>query len=486
MKQRTVTSLPQQLGIIFSGSFAGFMAMLDNNIINISLPYIAKYFGIGTSVVVQISLVYFLMLAGTIILFGKLADKFGVKKIFVTGFTIFTISSLLCGLSPTFHVLLIARAFQGIGGSMLYSTAISLITIYIPAEKRGWAFGIFTPINSLGMLIGSPLGGLITGLLSWHWIFLVNVPVGIVAVFVALRQIPADPPRDEKQKKEKFDIAGTLLSFTGLVVLVYLLNQGRHLGFGSPMFIGGMGFVILALTAFILLERRVKEPLLDLSIFSDKNFSLSLLASLLAVGMLAGTGILMPFYLTYILKINLELSGFVLMISPVVFSGLSMVIGSLSDRVSRTRLTIIGMSLGIVAATTFIILIPGISLIYVVLYAMLQGIAYAFFITPNNNLVMSLAPADKQSVSSSVFRLSSNLGQITGILVMESMFTLSFPSGMHVTNQILKTMSTDILISGFRFAYLGGALLCMVALMLSIFVKDSGNKTAPEEPAFGG
>jgi EmrB/QacA subfamily drug resistance transporter len=486
MSHQPVTRLSQQLGIIFSGSFAGFMVMLDNNIVNISLPYISKYFAVGTSVVVQITLVYFLMLSGTIILFGKLADKYGVKKIFVTGFIIFTVSSLLCGLSPSFHVLLAARALQGIGGSMLYSTAISLISIYIPAEKRGWAFGIFSPINSLGVLVGSPLGGLITGLLNWHWIFLVNVPVGIAAILVALRQIPADLPREETGKKSGFDFFGTMLSFVGLVILVYVLNQGRKLGYESPVFIGGIALSIASLAGFIIRELKAKDPLLDLSIFRDRNFSLALFASLVAMGLLAGNSILMPFYLTYILKIKIELAGFVLMINPVIFSILSVVIGTMSDRVSRTRLTTTGMVIALLGCTGFIFLIPQVSLFYIAAYCAVQGIAYSFFITPNNNLVMSLAPAGKQSVSSSVFRLSTNLGQIMGILVMESMFTLAFPPHEHVTSQMLKSLPAGTLLNGFQFSYIGGAILCLAALLLSVFVKDTERKATSGEPALTG
>lgn len=481
MPYQPVSRLSQQLGIIFSASFAGFMVMLDNNIVNISLPYIARYFSIGTSMVVQITLVYFLVLSGTMILFGKLADKYGVKVIFISGFAIFTASSLLCGLSPTFHILLAARAIQGLGGSMLLATAISMITMYIPAEKRGWAFGIFSPINSLGVLVGSPLGGLITGLLSWHWIFLVNVPVGIAAILVGLKQIPADPPRETGQTPARFDYTGTVLSFTGLAILVYFLNQSRKIGYESPLFIGGIAVALLTITAFLFRERRAKDPLLELGIFRNKNFSLALLASLVAMGLLAGNSVLMPFYLTYIMHINIELAGFILMINPVIFIVLSMVIGPISDKVSRTRLTTVGMFIGMIGCLAFIFLIPKENLFIVASYCVIQGLAYAFFITPNNNLVMSLAPEGEQSVSSSLFRLSTNLGQIFGILLMESMFTIALPASVHANSGLMKSLPHDILTSGFQYAYIGGAIMCLLGLGLSYFVKDHGGTATSEE-----
>jgi EmrB/QacA subfamily drug resistance transporter len=480
MPYQPVTRLPQQIGIIISASFAGFMVMLDNNIVNISLPYIARYYDIGTSLVVRISLVYFLMLCSTMILFGKLADRHGVKKIFVTGFSIFTVSSLLCGLSPSFPVLLAARAFQGIGGSMLISTAISLITLFIPAEKRGWAFGIFSPINSLGVLVGSPLGGLITGMLNWHWIFLVNVPLGIAAILVALRQLPADP-KPEGARKGGFDIPGMLLSFLGLAMLVSLLNNARALGYTSAAFLGGLVVAFGILGLFVIRERKAKDPLLDLTIFRDRNFSLALLASLTGMGLLAGNGVLMPFYLTYILNIKVNLAGFVMMIMPVIFSVGSMVIGPLSDRMSRTRFTVAGMIMGMIACTSFALLAPLAGLAYVILYAVLQGVTYSLFITPNNNLVMSLAPEGRQSVTSSLFRLSTNLGQILGILLMEAMFTFAIPSEFLKAGHQMKTLPLSTLTEGFRFSYIGGALLCLGAFLFSVFVRDSGTRTAGKE-----
>ena len=453
------------------------MVMLDNNIVNISLPYIARYFSISTTHVVQITLVYFLMLSSTMIISGKLADKYGVKKIFMLGFVIFTLSSLMCGISPSFPFLLASRAVQGIGGSMLFSTAISLITRFIPAEKHGWAFGIFSPINSLGLMIGNPLGGLITGLLNWHWIFLVNVPIGIIAIFFARKSIPsADEEEIAAGKRTPFDYPGGILSFLGLSLLVYCLNQGNKLGWASPVILGGFAASLVLIASFIFREKHSKDPLLDLSIFKNRNFSLAILASLAGFGLLSGSGVLMPFYLTYILKINLEHSGFILMTYPVIFSSLSVLTGPLSDHVSKPLLTSAGLAGGVLACLFFMFLLPGEHLGIVLLYLVFMGISYSFFITPNNNLVMSLAPADRQSVSSSVFKLATNMGQMFGILIMELMFTLALPAEAHSNPAIMKTLSQATLLSGFQFAYLGGAILCVLAFLFSVLVKDTSPK----------
>ncbi|MDD4603161.1 MAG: MFS transporter [Bacteroidales bacterium] len=471
----------RQLAIIVSASLAGFMALLDGNIVNISLPYIAAFFKVGTSLVVQIVLIYLVVLAGTMITFGKLADQLGVKKIFISGFVIFTLSSLVCGFAGSIHFLIFARAIQALGASMLFTTAVSLIPRYIPAEKRGWAFGIFSPISSLGLLIGNPLGGLITGLLNWHWIFLINVPIGIVAVLVAWKSLPNDRNHSsEKNTHVKFDFAGSLLSFAGLALLVYFLNQGRKLGWGNFLTIGGIVTALVLLGFFFWREKVAKNPVLDLSIFHDHNFTFGIVASFAGFGLMAGSSILMPFYLTYVLKMNVEHAGFVLMTFAVVFSAMSTVSGNLSDRISKTRLTIFGMISAMVTCLFFILCIPLVQLWVVFIFLVGLGFSYAFFITPNNNLMMSLANPEKQAISSSVFKLSTNLGQMIGILLMEILFTIPMPSDFHANKVALHSISSEVFYQGFQWAYAGGLLMCLIALGVSFLIKEKSKEKSDE------
>ncbi|MEI7980767.1 MAG: MFS transporter [Bacteroidota bacterium] len=475
----------RQIALILSASLAGFMALLDGNIVNISLPYIAASFNVNTGSVIQIVLVYLVVLSGTMIMFGKLADQYGVKKIFTTGFAIFTLSSLLCGFANSILFLILARALQAIGGSMLFATAVSLIPRYIPAEKRGWAFGIFSPISSLGLLVGNPLGGLITGLLDWHWIFLINVPIGIFAIIFAIKSIPPDEVlKQSGPPSGKFDFTGSLLSFFGLALFVYCLNQGRKIGWSNPLTIGGISVSMVLIALFIWQEKRAKNPLLDLSIFSDRNYTLGILASFAGFGLMAGSGILMPFYLTYVLKINVEHAGFILMTFAVCFSAMSPVSGNLSDRISKTSLTVSGMILALGSSLFFILCLPLAQLWVVFVYLLAVGFSYAFFITPNNNLVMSLCDPKKQAISASVFKLSTNLGQMIGVLLMEIMFSLSLPGGIHTAGSTLKNLPPKVFLTGFQFAFTAGFILCLIALILSLNIKESSKGTTPSGESF--
>ncbi len=462
----------RQIALIISASLAGFMALLDGNIVNISLPYIARYFHVGTGSVLQIILVYMVVMAGTMIIFGKLADQYGVKKIFIAGFIIFTLSSLACGFADSLTYLVIARAIQATGASMLYATGISLISRFIPAEHRGWAFGIFSPMVSLGLLVGNPLGGLITGLLDWHWIFLINVPVGVFAVILAWKAIPGEKIQKENVTHKPFDMIGALLSFFGLALLVFSLNQARKAGWTSPVILGGLAFSLLLIVLFILQEKRAKDPILDLQIFKQRKFSTGMLVSLTGYGLMAGSGVLMPFLLTYLLHINVEHAGFILMTFAVIFSVISPVAGNLSDHMSKTRLMLWGMSMAFAGSLLFVFLMPVMQLWIVFLFLVIQGISYAFFITPNNNFIMSVADPDRQSISSSVFKLSTNLGQMTGIILMEFFFAFAMPEGFAPDAGHAASLTPSALSSGFQWAYAGGAGLCLIALILSATLKD--------------
>jgi len=476
----------KQVGIIISGSLAGFMVLLDNNIVNISLPEIASYFNISTAKVVQIVLIYLLMLSSSLIIFGKLADKYGVKRVFVSGFIVFTVSSLLCGLAPTYTLLLTARGIQALGGSMLYATALTLITKCIPATRRGWAFGIFSPASSLGLLIGNPLGGLITGMLNWHWIFLVNVPIGILAIIFAIRTIPSDSPRvGPKERSLRFDYLGSFLSFTGLAMLVFFLSKGRMLGWASAVTITGLLGSILLLLLFVFWEKRVKEPILDLSIFRSRSFSFAILASIFGFGLMAGSNVLLPFYIIYGLKIDVTHAGFILMTFAVVFSMTSPVTGRLSDRVSKVRLTILGMLLAAGSCIAFALLLPQLHLGILFGFMVLLGFSYALFITPNNNLVMSIAPKSKQAISSSVFKLGTNMGQMFGLILMEMIFSLSFTHPSGSSGFTLQSVPVEELVAGFSWAYVGGAVLCLLAIFFSLFIREKvATVKAAEETAF--
>lgn len=183
---------PHQWLILLLISLAAFMGALDTTIVNISLPSISKYFGSDIATVSWVSITYLLVLSSTLITFGRVADIRGYKKIYIAGFVIFTLGSLSCGLSSTIFMLIGFRVLQGAGAAMLQAIGGAMVVRYLPEKARGTAFGVLTTSAAVGLAAGTPLGGFLSQFYSWHWIFFVNLPVGIFAIILALTILPRD------------------------------------------------------------------------------------------------------------------------------------------------------------------------------------------------------------------------------------------------------------------------------------------------------
>jgi MFS family permease len=233
-------------------------------------------------------LVYLLVSTSTLLLFGKLGDRFGLRKVFFLGYLLFTIGSLLCGVALSLDMLILSRFIQGIGCAMLTAIASQSYPDSCPTRSRG-GHSALRPRGRLSVLaVGAPAGGIITGFLSWRWVFLVNVPFGIFAMYAVNRYIPdEDGSRSRDLRKAGFDILGAGLSFAGLALLVYGLNTGREFGWTSPRIMGCFALAIVLLAAFLIREIKCDEPLLDLRLFKKFRFSAAIASTLFAYMLLS-------------------------------------------------------------------------------------------------------------------------------------------------------------------------------------------------------
>ncbi len=473
MSEGTLTSSTQQRWILISIAFTSFIVALDTYIVNVSLPAIARYFNVGTSDVVNVMIAYLLVIASTLLLFGKLGDRFGFKKFFVLGFCVFTAGSLLCGISPTLGILIGARCLQGIGGAMLYAIGTALIPRHLPERRRGFAFGITSTSAGLGMALGAPIGGFITQWLSWHWIFLINVPVGIAAVFVALRVIPGDKTAATvQQKSPPFDYLGAILSFLGLLALVYALNRGQEAGWASPFVISLFVAAAVLLTLFFVCEKRCRDPVIDLALFNITVFRYAALSGLAAFALYAGNNFLLPFYLIYSKGLSMSTAGLIIMVYSVVYMTVSAVMGRLSDRISPTVLSSTGMASALIACTffAFVLNLPG--LLPVMIFVVWLALSFAAFISPNNNHLMCAAPVERQGIASGVYRTTQMLGMVIGVSLLETIFSLHMPGAALDTGLSQATVPQAVLVNGFQSAYLAGAALCGLGLVFSLLARE--------------
>ncbi|RPI79883.1 MAG: DHA2 family efflux MFS transporter permease subunit [Desulfobacteraceae bacterium] len=472
--------------IVLSVAFASFMVRLNNYTVNVSLPAIAEHFNVGTGQVSRIIMSYLLIITSTLLLFGKLGDRIGLKNVFIYGYAIFVGGSLLCGLSNGIHTLIGARMIQGLGGSMLLATSFAIISKFLPREKTGWAFGITSTASALGVATGAPLGGLITGYLSWHWIFFINVPVGIIAIWVAGKKIP----KEEKSpvpmegagalapEKERFDLWGAVLSFGGLSILLYGFNMGKEWGWGSPAIMLCFVSAAVLLVLFILREKTFSAPLLDLTLFKNVTFRLALCATFMAYLLISGNAFIMPFYLKTTQGLNSQQIGLVLLVYSLIYVFMSSYAGRLADKVSPIKLCTVAMLSATVNTFLFAYTLRFTGLGFSLMYLIWMAFSFVFFFSPNNKQVMGCAPQDRHGVASGVFNTTTNLSMVFGVALFEAVFS-QFSGG--VALKAGSPAQQTPLLKGFNAAYVLGGLVCAGALVFSLLIKNTKNSEASSQ-----
>ncbi|NLL11303.1 MAG: MFS transporter, partial [Methanomicrobiales archaeon] len=262
----------RNIPLIIAISLATFMAALDGTIVNIALPTISESFALSSTSVSWVATIYLLVMAGCVLIFGKISDIIGFKQVFLSGFILFTFGSFICGFLPeitgSFLTLVGSRALQGVGGAMITAIAPAMVTAFIPMNMKGKAMGIIMTMAGLGTAIGPTVGGFLTQYLSWHWIFYINVPVGIIAVLLGSRVIPRIQLQD---RIRTFDKAGAILIFVGLGFLLYGFSEGSSLGWTSPVILGSLVIAVLLLGTFIWKELHIPDPILEVRLFKNRT-----------------------------------------------------------------------------------------------------------------------------------------------------------------------------------------------------------------------
>ena len=401
--QKMVIDLAKQRWILYSIAFAAFMCMLDNYIVNISLPAISKSFDVGIEGVSWIVIVYLLILTSAIPFFGKLGDRVGLIKLFIAGYVVFIAGSLLCGISSTLYMLIFSRLLQALGGAVLYTVPSAIITRFLPPEKRGFSFGILGTAAAVGFALGSPLGGLITANFGWQWVFLINIPIGIIAIVIVLRKFPRE--KEIILISEKFDIPGVFYCFFWLISLMFSINMGKKFGWTSAIIVVSFLVSLVFLFLFIRQENNFKFPLLNLKLFSIKSFTNPNLANFFVFMAANGTNFVLPFYLIYALGVSSEKAGLVLMAFPVINMITGPLAGKASDKMISSRsLCIIGASISLIATIVFQFTMYFQGLWPVIMFLFISGFSLGIFLPPNNNQIMSAAPKDSPGIASGILR----------------------------------------------------------------------------------
>ena len=441
-----------------------FMATLDSSIVNVALPQMARALDVDTAQIQLVVTSYLIVIVGIILIFGKLGDMLGKTRIFTFGIAMFTLGSLLCGIGSSFPVLIGARIIQAVGAAATMANNQGIITQVFPATERGKALGLTGTSVALGSLVGPGLGGIIVGAASWEYIFLINVPVGVVVLFFAIKLLP----RSNKKVTDRLDILGAALFMFSIVPLFVALGQVPSLGFTNPLILSAFVVSVLSFIAFIVVEQKRENPLISLSIFKNKLFSLSIFCAFITFVGLFCNSIIQPFYLQDVMNYAPEQAGLIMMIFPLVLSVLAPVSGHVSDKIGSELLTFIGLlliSLGLFLMST---LTEQSSLMTMVIFIVILSAGMGLFQSPNNSLIMSTVGRHQLGIAGSINALVRNMGMVCGIALATTLLygSMSEELGYRVTDYVAG--QNGAFINGMRNVYLTAAVICFVGAILTL------------------
>lgn len=371
----------------------------------------------------------------------------------------------MCGITGSLPFLVASRVIQAIGAAGTMSANQGIITQTFPTGERGRALGISGTFVALGTMVGPPLGGYIVSAFSWEYIFLINVPIGIITFIMALKILPSK----EKKLEEKLDLRGSILFIIAVVLMFGSITQGQTVGYRNPMIITAFIISITALTIFFALERRISEPLLHLSIFENKLFSLSIFCAFISFISISCTNIIQPFYLQDAQKLPASVTGLLMAVYPLVLSIVAPVSGHLSDKIGSEFLTFLGLIFTSVGLFLMSSLTQNSSLILLTLFVSIMSIGNGLFQSPNNSLIMSTVSKEKLGIAGSVNALIRNLGMVFGISFSTTFLynRMSYKAGYHVVNYILGM--DDVFIYGMKWVYIGAGLISASGALLTAF-----------------
>jgi EmrB/QacA subfamily drug resistance transporter len=461
MKARIFAEENKKWWTLAAVAFGLFMIMLDNTIVNVALPSIQRSLHMSISSLEWIVTAYALTFAALLITGGKLGDLYGRKRMFIAGLVVFTLASLACGLAPSAGFLIGARAVQGVGAALMNPATLSIITATFPPKERGQAIGIWAGVSALALAIGPLIGGLIVDNINWHWIFYVNVPVGVVGIIVS-RWVIAES-RDTSHE-QSIDLPGLVTSGGALLALSYALIEGNQRGWGSPEIIGLFVGAVVLFAVFIWLELRQRLPMLDLDLFKIGSFAgANIVAMLVSLGMF-GVFFFISLYVQNVLGYSPTKAGAIFLPMTILIILIAPIAGKLSDRVGSRWLmgagmAILGVSLllyqRIGLHTGFWSLLPQL---------VLGGVGMALTMSPMTSAAMGSVPTDKAGVGSGVLNSFRQVGGSLGIALMGAIL-LTY---QHPTKS--KTVAAQQFVNGLHAALLVSAFIAFAAAAVAVFM----------------
>ncbi|MFE5807877.1 MFS transporter [Streptomyces sp. NPDC056491] len=440
-------------------SLSVLLSSLGTGIAHVGLPALAQAFSASFQAVQWIVLAYLLAITTLVVGVGRLGDLVGRRRLLLAGISLFTAASVLCAAAPALWLLVGARAAQGLGAAVMMALTMAFVGETVPEERTGSAMGLLATMSAVGTALGPSLGGALLAGFGWRALFLVNVPLGIVAFLLAHRHLPADRHRPAGADRARFDHVGTLLLALTLAAyaLAMTLGRGRFGALNAALLLAAAVGVAL----FVRAEARVASPLVQRALLRDPAIGAGLASSALVSTVMMATLVVGPFYLSRALGLDGGPAGLVLSAGPLVAAVTGVPAGRLADRFGARRTTLLGLLVMAAGSLTLAVAPASTGVLGYVAPLAVVTTGYAVFQTANNTAVMADAGPDRRGVVSGMLNLSRNLGLVTGASLMGAVF--AHGSG----TADIASAHAGAVAAGMRFTFLVAAVLILTALTVA-------------------
>jgi len=423
--------------------------------VSIALPAIEKDLHVDAVMLAWIPTSYLVALAVFMVPFGRLADIYGRKRIFVLGIIIFTVSSLFCAFSSSIGALIFFRVFQGVGNAISYAPGTAILVSAFPFNERGKVLGINVAAVYMGLSAGPFLGGILTHYLTWRSVFVSAVPLCIFMLFLIFRWLKAEWA---DAKGERFDLAGSIIYSVAIVALslgMSAVSENR----GLWMILAGLALIF----AFIIWELKEKQPVFDVTLFrTNRVFAFSCLAALINYAATYALSFLLSLYLQDIKGLSSQAAGIVLVFQPLVQASFSPLAGKLSDRVEPRIVATIGMIITTAGLFLFTFLKQDTSLVTIIGCLIILGFGFAFFSSPNTNAIMSSVEKRYLGIASGVIGTMRSLGMMVSMGIFTVIISIRM-GRVHITEE-----QYPILMSSIVIAFIIFTVLCFMGIFASM------------------
>ena len=489
--------------LVLSLALAVFMGRLDIYVVAVALPTVARDFHVGTGAVAWVTIGYLLFGTGSMLFVGRVAGRVGIRPLFVAGYAVFIAGALVCALSPSLGVLVAARCLQGLGGAVMTVTTYAAVSRLLPPSRMGATMGLLATAGALGVAVGSPLGGVLAATVSWRAAFFANVPVGIVAIVVAWRALPAagcEPGRAPAAgARPRLDYAGGVLSFVALGALILFLDTGQTRGWVTWSSLALLAVAVVAAVLFVGRERRAAEPLLSPVLLRDRRVVLVAGACISGVVLMGGNSFLVPFYLELGKGMGTATAGLLLMTYSLAFMALSPFAGRLADRHSARAVSAAGMAVGAAACAFLALTADAPGYVPVVVFLLALAVTYSTFMPANSKAVLEAPPEEERGAGPALLGTLNSLGLLLGASLFKTAFAASvgrhdptLARAMQGAGGSAGTGAAGAVVAhpdspgwwfvGFSPAYTVGAIACGVALVLCLVAMHRRRAAASVPP----